>query len=478
MSWGNYEQVVTAAVFVGAITVLGNSVVLTAIMRPRNRDRLRTASNILIAILAVTDLLVGIFFIPGTILAYYGLPKNLHGCIMVFLLTNCPMMLSVWGYLLITIERFVAIRLPYLYPRVFTKASLRKMIAALLAVSLVYCIIPFFWNQGWKEESICRFTQVMDPVYMHYVETVVFLLLPFLTISGIYSYILVVTIRQIHLLRRQQLPPPAQEHNAKFSWQHGVGMEIRAAWRCFLMIALFGAMQLIPRLVWTIRDINGISSSNWNPMAYVFLLVLNSTINPILYTYTTKDLKTEVLRTIRFWPKCSTITQPIEMSPVPSAVPPVIGEAGEGSGSNPASVVVGEIASPVPAHPSARRGKYGCDPEIQPPGVLGLRSVVVVHQAEYGGGSRIAELSSFGSGERPTEAHGYTKCGPAELQPRKIEVTPPKEELLKASCTEEPSVDEMVSNDGREGEPADKSPLTGIYGTSPVLRAQSSERAE
>ena len=91
---------------IGAITLVGNSLVLIAIFK---YHRLRTVTNCFIASLALADLLVWIFVAPLAALSYLGLPHNFYGCVFTNSIVIALTVVSVFNLLAVAWERFVSI---------------------------------------------------------------------------------------------------------------------------------------------------------------------------------------------------------------------------------------------------------------------------------------------------------------------------------------------------------------------------------
>ena len=101
------------------LSIVGNLFVLLALRADR---RLHTVTNVLVASLAVADLLVGVV-IGLLLLPLFGLPRHFYLC----LLVNCLIVMltgaSVLNLLAVTSERYIAIKFPFWYNAHFSRRT-------------------------------------------------------------------------------------------------------------------------------------------------------------------------------------------------------------------------------------------------------------------------------------------------------------------------------------------------------------------
>ena len=154
------------------ITTLGNGLVVWTIINPANRDRLRTPTNLLIASLALTDFLTGLVGMPLVILEAYGLPHNFIGCLSMLGFGFILRIASMLGFLILTVERFVAIAFPFKYESFMSPQSIRIMIAAQWFFSLIYAVVVVAVNLGWNFMNICVFFLIINRDMLFYMMSV------------------------------------------------------------------------------------------------------------------------------------------------------------------------------------------------------------------------------------------------------------------------------------------------------------------
>ena len=132
------------------ITILLNLLVMIAV---KTKARLQRKSNIALACLASTDLMVGLVAQPLLIAVMVNLSGVCSLQIAVKFFTNCFCFASFTHLFLITMDRCIAITYPFIYIQTVTKA--RVLIGSALAWALTVIIhIVFFIDDGLFESII------------------------------------------------------------------------------------------------------------------------------------------------------------------------------------------------------------------------------------------------------------------------------------------------------------------------------------
>ncbi|XP_076441897.1 uncharacterized protein LOC143280956 [Babylonia areolata] len=273
---------VTAECLTGAFSVFGNSLVLVAIMKTRS---LRTVTNCFIGSLAAADALVGLIIPPTVILSYMGLPRNFYGCVfvnsLVVLLTN----ISILSLLGVAVERFVAVKNPFLYQRVMTKKRALLVVTLTWIIAIFFGLIPLMgWHLGSEGFEFCAFTVVIDLRYMVYL-TFFGMTVPLLLIM------LVIYIYIFHIIRKQRQRTKAQIQLFLRDLQQQK-REVRGAKGLAYVIILF-AVCWFP--VHIMNCITVFSPQNSAPfdwlLAAIVLSHANSFVNPFLYAFSNSKFK-------------------------------------------------------------------------------------------------------------------------------------------------------------------------------------------
>ena len=160
-----------------------NSLVLLLIMKDK---QLQTVTNYFIASLATTDLLVGALGISCVLIAWHGYPHNFKGCLMFNSMLVVLTQISIFGLLIIAIERLVAIMEPFKYKEFCTgRIAVICMCVAWCFATLIGIVPLFGWNLGPMATERCSFTEVISLQYMVFFNFLGFVLVPLIAMFDI-----------------------------------------------------------------------------------------------------------------------------------------------------------------------------------------------------------------------------------------------------------------------------------------------------
>lgn len=277
---------ITAEAIVGLITVIGNGLVLAAIVKTR---RLHTITNVFVGNLAIADIVVGILVAPSAALSFMGIPTNFYGCIFI----NCLILMftnvSILMLLSVAFERFVAIKEPFLYHRLL---SVRRAIYANICVWVVGSVLglmPMYgWHGSYRDELGCRFTDVITYQYMVYFQFFGLVLVPLFIMLCIYIYILIIVRR--HLRQTSALHNRFQQNGET---SDGFHKDVRAA-KMFALVILMFAIFWFPVNIFNCVSLFCGSGCYFPSEALLVAVVMshaNSSINPFLYATSNSRIK-------------------------------------------------------------------------------------------------------------------------------------------------------------------------------------------
>ncbi|XP_043274227.1 uncharacterized protein [Venturia canescens] len=150
------------------ITISSNAMILAAFYRYK---RLRTASNCLLASLAVSDFGVGVFMPFGMHLELSGLPNNVEVssvCIVPYCIVIALCSVSVLVTVAIAVDRLTSLAQPLRYKNIITHSSVEKYIAVFWLYSIAVGLSPLIYGHtmGFAQSSHsgnCRFNAAVRP---------------------------------------------------------------------------------------------------------------------------------------------------------------------------------------------------------------------------------------------------------------------------------------------------------------------------
>ncbi|CAL8314912.1 unnamed protein product [Merluccius merluccius] len=186
-------------------TTLANAFVIATIYRSR---KLRTAANLLVASLAVTDLLVSVLVMPVsalyTVCGTWTLGQALCDLWLSSDITCCTA--SILHLCVIALDRYWAVTDAVEYSRKRTPTRAAAMIATAWVIAVCISLPPFFWRQVRAEEEVTACSVNADHVFYTLYSTFGAFYIPTLLLLALYGRIYVEARRRI--LKRSPSGPP------------------------------------------------------------------------------------------------------------------------------------------------------------------------------------------------------------------------------------------------------------------------------
>ncbi|KAK2182405.1 hypothetical protein NP493_356g02063 [Ridgeia piscesae] len=269
---------------IGVLSVLGNGLVLLVITR---ESQLQTFTNYFIASLAMADLLVGLLGIPCAIVSKYGLPADFYGCLLTNTVIVILTQISIFGLLAVAVERFIAIKFPFIYHTHCTGPVAAAVIAFTWLSAILVGLVPMFgWHQPVMSLTKCAFVSVIDMNYMVYFNFFGCVLLPLLVMFLLYCFIFQVVFRQLKQINSLQVAMETVTTTRRQIFMK----ELRAVkWFC-AVIVFFAVCWLPLHVLNTMLLVTGSTCfSCFNPA--IILSHANSALNPIFYAFVNKKFK-------------------------------------------------------------------------------------------------------------------------------------------------------------------------------------------
>lgn len=179
---------------IGVAAILGNALVLWVYYRRRNKST-KTAFDIFIINLAVSDLLAGIFILFGRFVFQPLTPENYGSAITYcyllwggFILFGCGLV-SVYTCLVLTIERWLAIMKPHFYRRIKSKHAILTIIGVWIWSFLINSTVFFSVKVDMKKRSCSWVDPKAGRAFFAFVEISMSSILPFTIIILLYAHI-------------------------------------------------------------------------------------------------------------------------------------------------------------------------------------------------------------------------------------------------------------------------------------------------
>ena len=250
------------------ISILGNALVLAAIIRTPS---IRSTTTIMLCSLAVSDLLVGLTAQPlylADLLTEENFVDNLT--IMVGF-SVCGV--TLWTTTAISVDRFLALHYHMRYATLVTES---RVLYTVLTIWLIN--IPFSGFYLCKEREY-KFTMAIMTIICLVVST--------------FSYILIYRI-----VRRHQSQIYVQQTVQSVTDGVQIGRLKKSALNTFIFY-IFLITCYIPMYI--LLTLYGISYMEWT-IEWNFIIILvfmNSSINPVLYCWRLRELRTAVVKTAR-----------------------------------------------------------------------------------------------------------------------------------------------------------------------------------
>ena len=252
--------------------ILMNALVIAAV---KTTHRLQTMSNILLASLAGTDLLMGTVTLPasiaaeilviagGSVTTYCTFMNNF-----VAPLRDLSALTSIFHLGVISVERYIALKYCLRYDTIVTKFSLKIAIAFTWCLSGLYILFKAFTVTSRPSSIVSQFLVLACLVIIVYCHGTVF----------------IITRRHERRIQTEQIP--AEEEIERF-------LKEKKAWKTTGIILGFLVLCLLPGF-----SVNFGVMFNWDPrwinilrpLVYCFIF-LNSLCNPTIYCFRMKAMR-------------------------------------------------------------------------------------------------------------------------------------------------------------------------------------------
>ncbi|XP_061912911.1 neuropeptide FF receptor 2-like [Entelurus aequoreus] len=308
--------------------MLGNGVVCFLVLRSKN---MRTVTNLFILNLAISDLLVGIFCMPTTLVdnIITGWPFGNMVCKLSGMVQGISVSASVFTLVAIAVDRFRCIVFPFKQKLTISTSKLMIMVIWVLAVSVtcpsgvmlqvskepaVRVVLrrdnatrPFYWcRENWP-------SQAMRKLYTTVLFVTIYLA-PLSLIVAMYARIGLALLKTaVPALRGSGIGPGGSKANVDA--RHAISRKKKRVVTMLLVVALLFAVSWLP--LWTLMMLSDYASLSERqhrmvniylyPLAH-WLAFFNSSVNPIIYGFFNEKFRRGFQAAFKFQ-LCSVVTE-------------------------------------------------------------------------------------------------------------------------------------------------------------------------
>ena len=289
----SFVDQVGATVFIGFMAcisltgALTNAMVIFSIFTNQN---LRTRTNYIVLSLAVSDFFVGTVAIPLRLLG------TLVSCNVVVTFTILFDGLSRLNIVLLTFERFIAVRFPYWHER---KASKKQVLTAIAVCWTVMGTFAIFLMSGVgirheknenngellvKSSTICLLSTTLSEAAV-ITFTIAFCSIPLLVVVPINCYLIKVSYRQMRTIRDLHMSVEAnldQSNGTRVHRDFTLGQK-RIVKMVAVLVCLFAILVAPITIIDLIETLGKVSVSPYLSTTAVCMIYLNAALNMFVY---------------------------------------------------------------------------------------------------------------------------------------------------------------------------------------------------
>ncbi|CAJ1050291.1 adenosine receptor A1-like [Xyrichtys novacula] len=267
----------------------------------------------LIVSLAVADFMVGCVAIPAAVLVDGKVKTSFYGCVFLSCVEILFTLVSVLCLAAIAVDRFLRVCVPLRYKRTVTQRRSWLVATACWLGAIPLSFAPMF---GWYNHDTfskttnstleCRFIAVIPLSYLVYCNFFLCNLLPLLVMTALYGYVFS-TIRG----NLREKPGDSAQHQSR----NYLKKERALAGSLSLVLALFALCWLPLHIM---NSIEYFHKSGVVPGTAVHLGILlshaNSAVNPVVYAFKIKKIRTAYLMIWRRFVACGREKQESQIS--------------------------------------------------------------------------------------------------------------------------------------------------------------------
>ncbi|XP_060739476.1 trace amine-associated receptor 13c-like [Tachysurus vachellii] len=260
------------------LTVCGNLLIIISVLHFK---QLHTPTNMLLLSLAVSDFLIGALVMPSMLIWMIESCwiLGIDFCICVMMIGYFLTSLSIYHIVLIAVDRYLALSNPFLYTN---KISVRTMCTVVFSnwfVSMVYNLVLQYFNRNIINIAVCPgecFVVLND--LLSAIDLVVTFIFPLSVIIILYTRIFMIAKKHATAIR--ELNNHTRPKTQKIT-SYSMKSERKAAKVLSILVSVF-LVCLLPYFIYSLLG-NVIECELASFQKVMFVLYLNSTMNPVIY---------------------------------------------------------------------------------------------------------------------------------------------------------------------------------------------------
>ena len=294
-----FKMYVAVLIFVFVVGLLGNLIAVTVIMFSRSLRRQWT--NIFVASLNMCDIGVILCVVPFRIDGYLydNFCFNIHVCRFFNTADTLLYTSSISHLFVMAIERFIAVRVPFLYQRIFNRSLTIKIIAGTWFYAILWTVASTIsWDSLPLLESSAHITEAYISRRNCVIENKIFFvtvyvfvyIIPLGVMAVLYSLILVTALKQQKKMSSltpsylRQDDQATQKRKQEVSASKTVAVIYGAFTICLLPMAIITILfQVCPNCLLSFQANHKILADTIFTSFLVVLPALHSCVNPFIY---------------------------------------------------------------------------------------------------------------------------------------------------------------------------------------------------
>ncbi|XP_058249159.1 trace amine-associated receptor 13c-like [Hemibagrus wyckioides] len=260
------------------LTVCGNLLVIISVLHFK---QLHTPTNTLVLSLALSDFLIGALVMPSMLIwmieSCWILGMDFCICIMMigYFLTS----LSIYHIVLIAVDRYLALSNPFLYTNKISVRTMCTMVFSNWFACVIYNIMLQYFNRNFRNIVVCPgecFVTLSD--VLSAIDLVITFIFPCAVIIILYTRIFMIAKKHATAIR--ELNNHTRPKTQKIT-SHSMKSERKAAKVLGILVSVF-LLCLLPYFIYSLLgDLIAFQLASFQKL--MFVLYLNSTINPVIY---------------------------------------------------------------------------------------------------------------------------------------------------------------------------------------------------